>query len=64
VNRFIDMTAEMKNHFKGRKAAATITGRTAAFFHTKRGSGSPLLLIHELNPIASSYEWCRLVKNA
>ena len=36
--------------------------KNGSIFYTKRGSGSPLLLIHELNPISSSYEWCRLVK--
>ena len=61
VNRFIDMTAEMKNILKT-ESGSYYHWKNGSIFYTKRGSGSPLLLIHELNPIASSYEWCRLVK--
>ena len=61
VNRFIDMTAEMKNILKT-ESGSYYHWKNGSIFYTKRGSGSPLLLIHELNPISSSYEWCRLVK--
>ncbi len=61
VNRFIDMTAEMKNILKSQNGDY-YDWKNGKIFYTKRGSGSPILLVHELNPIASSYEWCRLVK--
>lgn len=61
VNRFVDMTAEMKNILKSQNGDY-FDWKNGKVFYTKRGSGSPILLIHELNPIASSYEWCRVVK--
>lgn len=61
VNRFIDMTAEMKNILKSQNGEY-YDWKNGRIFYSKRGSGSPILLVHELNPIASSYEWCRLVK--
>lgn len=61
VNRFIDMTAEMKKILKSQNGDY-YDWKNGKIFYTKRGSGSPILLIHELNPIASSYEWCRIVK--
>lgn len=30
-------------------------------FYTKTGSGSPILLIHDLNPTSSGYEWTEIV---
>lgn len=61
VNRFVDMTAEMKNILKSENGEY-FEWKNGKIFYTKRGTGSPLLLIHELNPISSSYEWCRTVK--
>ena len=61
VNRFVDMTAEMKNILKSQNGEY-FEWKNGRIFYTKRGTGSPLLLIHELNPISSSYEWCRTVK--
>lgn len=61
VNRFVDMTAEMKNILKSQNGDY-YDWKNGRIFYTKRGTGSPILLIHELNPISSSYEWCRTVK--
>lgn len=61
INRFVDMTAEMKNILKSQNGEY-FEWKNGRIFYTKRGTGSPLLLIHELNPISSSYEWCRTVK--
>lgn len=61
VNRFVDMTAEMKNILKSQNGDY-YDWKNGRIFYTKRGTGSPILLIHELNPISSSYEWCRMVK--
>lgn len=35
--------------------------RNGTIFYQKKGNGSPLLLIHDLNPIASSYEWSHII---
>lgn len=35
--------------------------RNGFIFFQKKGTGSPLLLIHDLNPIASSYEWSHMI---
>lgn len=61
INRFIDITAEMKNVLKSQNGEF-YESKNGRIFYTKRGSGSPILLIHDLNPISSSYEWCRIVK--
>lgn len=61
ANRFIDITAQMKNILKSQNGNF-YDWKNGKIFYTKCGTGSPILLIHELNPISSSYEWCRLVK--
>lgn len=32
-------------------------------YYTKSGKGKPVLLIHDLDPTASSYEWKAVTKN-
>lgn len=61
VNRFIDITADMKNILKTENGNY-YDWKNGKIYYTKRGTGSPILLIHELNPISSSYEWCRFAK--
>lgn len=61
VNRFVDHTAEMKNILKS-QTGDFYGWKNGNIYYTKRGSGSPVLLIHDLDPISSSYEWCRIVK--
>lgn len=61
ANRFVDMTAQMKTILKS-QSGEYFESKNGKIFYTRRGTGAPLLLIHELNPIASSYEWCRVVK--
>jgi pimeloyl-ACP methyl ester carboxylesterase len=61
INKFIIEKADMK------KLSDSATGhfyetRNGNVFYTKRGTGTPLILIHNLDPISSSYEWCRIVK--
>ena len=36
--------------------------RYGNIFYTRHGEGSPILLIHDLHPASSSYEWNRLIK--
>lgn len=61
ANRFIDMTADMKNILKSENGDF-YDWKNGRIYYTKRGTGSPVLLIHDLDPISSSYEWCRLAK--
>lgn len=59
-NKFIDYTvsrreltlAENENYY---------VWRNGTIYYEKKGSGTPLLLIHDLNPIASSYEWSKVI---
>lgn len=59
-NKFIDYTAsyrgltldENENYY---------AWRNGTIFYEKKGIGSPLLLIHDLNPISSSYEWKNII---
>lgn len=60
------------NHFIS--AAATVRGllnkhngdyyewRFGNIYYTKCGNGSPLLLLHDINPLSSSYEWYELIQ--
>lgn len=61
ANRFIDMTAEMKNILKSENGNF-YDWKNGKIYYTKRGTGSPVLLIHAFDPISSSYEWCRTAK--
>lgn len=61
ANRFIDAYSTLKSllsfdhgHF--------YNWRFGKVFYTKTGTGSPILLIHDLSPAASAYEWNFLVK--
>lgn len=61
VNRFVDLTAEMKNILKSEEGEY-YDWKNGKVYYSRRGKGSPVLLIHDLDPISSSYEWCRIVK--
>lgn len=61
VNRFINTTAEMKNILTSGKGQF-YDWKNGSIFYTKRGTGSPILLIHNLDPICSGYEWHNLAK--
>lgn len=61
TNRFINTTAEMKNILTSNKGQF-YNWKNGSIFYTKRGTGSPVLLIHNLDPISSGYEWHNLAK--
>ena len=61
VNRFIDMTAGIKNILNPDNGNF-YDWKNGRIYYTKRGSGRPLLLVHDLDPVASSYEWCKVVR--
>ena len=61
VNRFITVTAEMKNILTTTKGQF-YNWKNGSIFYMKRGTGSPILLVHSLDPICSSKEWTNLIK--
>ena len=61
VNRFIDASAELKNILKS-ESGNEFNWKNGKIFYTKHGKGSPLLLIHDLTPHSSSYEWSKIIK--
>ncbi len=60
LNRLADYRADNKNilPMKGR----FFTWREYDIFYNVKGSGSPILLIHDLIPSASNYEWTKLIR--
>lgn len=61
INRFIDATAQIKNILNSGNENF-FDWRNGKIYFTKSGNGTPVLLIHNLDPADSSYEWCRLMK--
>lgn len=61
INKFISKTASSR-HLLQKKHSSTYAWRFGNVSYTKSGSGSPLLLLHELSPCSSSYEWHRMIK--
>lgn len=61
VNRFIDITSEMKNILNPDNGNF-FDWKNGKIYYTKRGTGRPLLLIHDLDPVCSSYEWSKVVR--
>lgn len=56
INRLIFASAIIKNILKP-KEDSFYKWRFGNIYYTKQGSGSPLLLIHDLTPYSSGYEW-------
>lgn len=59
VNKAISHLAVVKNLLPVNGGSYYET-RFGTVFYTKTGSGSPLLLIHDLQPESSGYEWSRV----
>ena len=59
-NKFIDYTASHRGLTLD-KNENYYTWRNGIIFYQKQGTGDPLLLIHDLNPISSSYEWRHII---
>lgn len=56
ANRFIDATSQLKDMLE-QPHSRTYDWRFGKIFYTKQGHGSPVLLIHDIMPGASGYEW-------
>ena len=60
VNRFVYYISTMDN-LLFHKDEKYYDWRFGRIFYTKQGSGSPILLIHDLNVCSSDYEWNKVV---
>ena len=61
VNRFISATSVMKNLLQTEESQY-YRWQFGKVFYTKKGTGKPLLLIHDLQCSSSSYEWKNLIE--
>lgn len=59
-NKFIDYTASYRGLTLEDDENYYIW-RNGTIYYKKIGTGNPLLLIHDLNPISSSYEWSQII---
>lgn len=56
INRFISIVSLIKEKLKANRGSY-YSWKYGNIFYTKKGSGKPLLLIHDCSPISSSFEW-------
>lgn len=61
INKSISFSSSLKNYLKSDKGKF-YNWRYGNIYYTKNGKGFPLLLIHDLNPMSSDYEWNKIVK--
>ena len=62
INKAISVSSSMKNLLKTERGKF-FNWRYGNIYYTKQGKGTPLLLIHDLNPASSSYEWEKIAKH-
>ena len=62
LNKCISISSSLKNLLKTDRGQ-TYDWKYGSIFYTKSGKGAPLLLIHDLNPAASSMEWEKVYKS-
>lgn len=62
INKMISISSTMKNLLKT-DHGHFYDWKYGKIFYTKSGKGSPVLLIHDLNPAASSQEWDKIYKS-
>ena len=62
MNHLISTTAIMKDLLKS-TASNYYNWRFGKIYYTKQGTGSPVLLIHDLTIYSSAYEWEALVNS-
>lgn len=61
INRMISVSSVVKNLLRTDRGNF-YNWKYGKVFYTKSGKGSPVLLIHDLNPASSSQEWERIYK--
>ena len=59
INKAIKLSATSRNVL-GEPEALCYKWRLGNIHYTKCGSGKPILLVHDLSPASSSYEWKNL----
>ena len=59
-NKFIDYTVNQRGLTLDENENYYVW-KNGTIYYEKKGTGTPLLLIHDLNPIASSYEWSKVI---
>ena len=59
INRTIAATAQLKQ-LLGLADSRTFEWRFGNIYYTKKGKGSPILLIHDMLPGGSGYEWSKI----
>ncbi len=60
INKIIETTSGIKR-LLSENTGYFYEWRYGKIFYTKHGEGSPILLIHDLNPVSSSVEWMKLL---
>lgn len=60
INKIVKMQA-IKNNLLEEEESHCYSWRLGNIFYTRTGSGKPVLLVHDLNAISSSYEWNQLI---
>lgn len=58
-NRFVAKAATQKNKLPDSQGQY-FDWKYGQIYYTKKGSGSPILLVHDIDPMASSMEWCKI----
>lgn len=61
INRIINYTATLKNLLDSDKGNY-YNWKNGDIFYTVSGSGTPILLVHDLHPASSSVEWSKVIK--
>ncbi len=61
ANRIINYTATLKN-LLGSNNGEYYNWKNGDIYYTVQGQGTPVLLIHDLNPASSSAEWSMIMK--
>lgn len=61
ANKFVESSATFR-HLLRVKKDSFYKWRHGKIYYTKTGSGSPLLLIHDLHPASSQQEWSKIIE--
>lgn len=61
INKLIETSSEIKK-LLSKNTGHFFEWRYGNIFYTKTGEGSPILLIHDLHPAVSSFEWNYIIK--
>lgn len=61
INKLINKISNMKDHLSTENGKF-YNWRYGNIFYIKKGKGSPVLLIHDLSPASSAYEWHKVIQ--